>query len=124
MKVIIPPSREQDQSQLSALDANRAKAVSACRYKVEVRHGHIKLSFKCFDGRVNFHNLLQLKTYLDIAGALYNKYRMPLTPDRETAELATLIRERLNTPNTLQQTVIRQNLLRYYLFFPILKTSI
>lgn len=60
--------------QLPTSEANRSRLVTANRYGVESRNGHVKTIFKIFQNEWNPAELPHLMADVRICAALINKY--------------------------------------------------
>lgn len=64
--------KSESKSQLSTKDANRSRLVTAIRFVVEARNGHLKTIFKIFDKTWSTPALGHLKEDIEICTALIN----------------------------------------------------
>lgn len=102
-----PASLAQNQKQLSTAEANRSRLVTANRYGVETRNGHLKTIFKIFQKEWNDIILPHLMTDLRVCAALINVYFRKIESNRGMAvEIARQMLNRLNTPNELSKVVL------------------
>lgn len=107
-KVCIPDSiqRLQSKTQLLTSEANRTRLVTATRYGVETRNGHIKTIFKIFQKEWNPSDLPHLMADFRICAALINRYFKSIESHKGIAvEVATRMLDRLNRPNKLASIV-------------------
>lgn len=107
-KVCIPDSIQRSQSKTQRLtsEANRTRLVTATRYGVETRNGHIKTIFKIFQKEWNPSDLPHLMADFRICAALINRYFKSIESHKGiVAEVATQMLDRLNRPNKLASIV-------------------
>lgn len=107
--------RSKNHSQLSTADANRSRMVTALRFIVEVRNGHMKTVFKIFNTVWNSLLLPNLMTDFQICAALLNFYHVNIESNHPFAtEMAALMLSRMDVENEVfkitSKKQIQQNL--------------
>lgn len=96
----------QQRKQFTTEEANRTRLVTANRYCVETRNGHLKTIFKIFQKDWNNLTLPHLMTDVRICAALINVFFKTVVSNKENSvEIAQLMINRLNTPNYLAEIV-------------------
>lgn len=94
--------------QLTTIQANESRLVTAIRFVVETRNGHMKTIWKAFDRSWGTIPLQHMMTDFKICAGLINKYFNTFESNKELAdELANRMLARVNTPNTLS-TIVRK----------------
>lgn len=107
--------RSGDGVQLSTIDANQTRLVTALRFVVEARNGHMKTVYKIFDTVWNSLSLPHLVTDFQICAALLNEYHISIESNRGFAdELSALMISRLNVANVVHE-VTRKNRFQQHL---------
>lgn len=92
--------RSVNDSQLSTIDANQTRLVTALRFVVEARNGHMKTVYKIFNSIWNSLSLPHLVKDFQICAALLNRYHVNIESNRPFAhEMATLMLSRLHIDN-------------------------
>lgn len=94
-RTFVPRTLQQGETQLTTLDANKSRAVTICRWVVEVVNGRFKRDFKLF--RQDYFNTASkhLMKDFEIAAALINRFH-PLISDRSDArEILNIINEKM-----------------------------
>lgn len=107
-----PEDVKEGETQLTTIDANKSRAVTICRWVVEVVNGRFKRDFKIF--RQDYYNSTSQNIIKDfkVAAALINAFH-PLIENRGNAEtILTIIRRNMNVENTLAEAVLTLNLNR------------
>lgn len=100
--------RSKNKHQLSTSEANRSRLVTANRYGVETRNGHVKTIFKIFQKEWNPSELPHLMADFRICAALINKYFKTIESNKDIAiEIATRMLNRLEKPNKLAEIVFK-----------------
>lgn len=98
--------KSKKKGQLSTIDANLSRLVTATRFVVETRNGHLKNVWKLFNKDWNPLEVPHLIDDLLIAAALINKYFVTFEPNKEIAnDIARRMLERVNVPNKLAKVV-------------------
>lgn len=101
-----PASIPQGKKQLSTIQANETRLVTANRYGVETRNGHFKTIFKIFQKEWNNKTLPHMMTDFRICAALINVYFKTIESNQGMAAgIATQMLNRLQTPNELSTIV-------------------
>lgn len=108
--VHVPLSLEEGETQLTTRDANKTRAVTLCRWVVEVVNGIFKTKFKLF--RQAFFNRASKHIMIDfsVAGALINKYHLRVQDREDAAEILQIVNQNMNKNNDLSDYVRNQNL--------------
>ncbi|CAG2205759.1 unnamed protein product [Mytilus edulis] len=97
--------------QFSTEDANLSRLVTKIRWTVESVNARIK-TWKYFDKVVPNIDILNLKEYLRIVGAICNKFKPPLiTSVEEHCDIARSMLEKSKQPNLLQERVLKDKAL-------------
>lgn len=92
--------------QLSTINANSSRLVTATRFVVETRNGHIKTIFKIFNMVWNSLSLPHLMSDVKICAAIINRYHKTCEPNKGVArEIALRMLRRVNTENVLSSIV-------------------
>lgn len=100
--------RSQNKKQLTTQEANRSRFVTANRYGVETRNGHIKTMFKIFQHEWNPLTLPHLMTDFRICASLINAYSKSIESNKGMVdEIGTRMINRLDMPNQLSTIVFR-----------------
>ncbi|KAF9408387.1 hypothetical protein HW555_011924, partial [Spodoptera exigua] len=107
--VHMPSTLQDDENQLSTLEANKTRAVTICRWVVDVINGIFKQRFKIF--RHEFNNRASPHVMIDfsIAAALINRFRPPLTDRFDAAQILEIIHQKMFQTNTLSEFIIQNN---------------
>lgn len=101
--------RSQSKARLSTAEANTTRLVTATRYVVETRNGHLKTIFKIFNMVWNSYSLKYLKEDVNICTALINQYFKPVTSNKGIEiEIVDRMLNRLDTTNELAKVVSKQ----------------
>lgn len=113
--------RSANGTQLSTIDANKTRLVTALRFVVEARNGHMKTVYKIFNAIWNSLSLPHLVTDFQICAALLNRYHVNIESNRPYAnELATLMLSRVHTDNVVFEVTrkkqFQQHLKRFQAF--------
>lgn len=88
--------------QLSTIDANQTRLITALRFIVEARNGHMKTVYKIFNAVWNSLSMPNLVVDFQICAALLNRYHITIESNRPFAgTLATLMLSRLNVDNVV-----------------------
>lgn len=105
LKTYIPGTGQRDTA-----EANKARFVTKLRWVNEQVFGRLKKKFKLF--AVPAHNATLIHDYetLLIAFALLNVFHKPILSDKEHADLAVIMKSRLNVPNLLKDVVQHHSL--------------
>lgn len=92
--------------QLSTQDANTSRLVTATRYVVETRNGHLKTIFKIFNMVWSSLALPHLMVDIKICCAIINRYRKTFETNKGMArEIAMRMLSRINAENVLSKIV-------------------
>lgn len=88
--------------QLTTAQANSSRLVTACRFAVEMRNGHLKNIWRLFYRRLTTYELPHVMTDLRIAASLINKFFVTIESNRYDAEsIATNMLEKCGKQNEL-----------------------
>lgn len=86
--------------QLTTIEANRTRLVTATRFIVETRNGHMKTVWRIFNTVWNSISIPHLVINFQICAALINKYYVCMEPNRGIAtEIAERMLDRINLVN-------------------------
>ena len=110
----MPSILPRGQRQFTTEEANQSRKCTKTRWIVEARNGHLKSIFKFFQGLIPEQHIHHLKSFLEIACALINKYRPPIHMQDANADLAENMLNIIANQrhNHLQQRVEEEGLLR------------
>lgn len=72
--------------QLTTAQANSSRLVTACRFVVEMRNGHLKNIFRLFYRRLTTYELPHIMSDLRIAASLINKFFVTIESNRHDAD--------------------------------------
>lgn len=101
--------------QLTTIEANKTRLVTATRFVVETRNGHIKTIFKIFNTTWNPLTVKHLPDDFAICCALINCYFKTFEPNKEIAlDLAERMKSRMHLENKLADKVLCNQFQRYY----------
>lgn len=101
--------RSDTNNQLSTIAANRSRLVTAIRFVVEARNGHLKTIFKIFRMKWNPICLKHLEDDIEVCSALINNYFQRIESNKGIEdEIIQRMLTRLNTPNKLAEIVLKQ----------------
>lgn len=96
--------------QLSTKDANRSRLVTALRFIVETRNGHLKSIWKMFNNIWCSYYQLNLSVDVEICSALINKYYRTFASNRDNAEdVVTRMISKLDEENLVGKVVTKDN---------------
>lgn len=114
--------RSQNKQQLTTQEANKSRFVTANRYGVKTRNGHIKTIFKIFQREWNPQALPHLMVDFRIGAALINAYFKTIESNKGMAtEIGRRMLERFDTPNRLSTIVFsyifRRNISQFNRFY-------
>ncbi|RVE40334.1 hypothetical protein evm_015016 [Chilo suppressalis] len=111
-RTYVPDTLQAGEWQLSTLEANKTRAVTICRWIVEVVNGRFKRDFKLF--RQDFFNTASkhLMKDFEVAASLINASHPPITNRADAEVILTIINERMHMENYLGNYVITNNLNR------------
>lgn len=99
--------------QLTTLDANETRLVTANRFAVETRNGHLKTIFKIFNMVWGSLAIPHLMIDVTICAALINRYYKTFEPNKGIAEeIGIRMLRRVNVENTLSKIVFTHNFTR------------
>lgn len=103
------PAKNMPRKQFTTEEANRTRLVTANRYCVETRNGHFRTIFKIFQKEWCNVTLPHLMKDISICAALINVYFKSVESNKgRSVEIATLMLNRLHTPNYLS-TIVSSN---------------
>lgn len=90
---------------LSAIEANKSRLCTICRWPVEIVNGRLKRDFKIF--RHEYCNVAMTHFFTDlrIAAALTNAFHVDIIDNANAREFISIARERLNVVNHLADYV-------------------
>ncbi|KAH9632030.1 hypothetical protein HF086_007419 [Spodoptera exigua] len=108
----MPETREDGQSQLSTLDANRSRCVTINRWVLEAVNGRFKRDFKIFRHEYFNGGCRHLMADFKIAAALLNAFTPPFAENIHAEQFVSIIYERLFLRNTVAALVMEHNLNR------------
>lgn len=92
--------------QLLTKDANRSRLVTALRFVVETRNGHLKIIWKIFNTILSAYSQVHLSTDVEICYALINKYYGTFESNRGNAiEVANRMISKLDEENLVGNVV-------------------
>lgn len=108
-RTYVPASLEEGETQLSTIEANKSRAVTICRWVVEVVNGRFKRDFKLL--RQNYFNVASKHFMKDfeVAAALLNKFHPPIVDRVDAGEIIQEINRYMNTENELADFIITNN---------------
>lgn len=90
--------------QLPTIDANQSRLVTAVRFVVECRNGHLKTIFKIFDSTWNSQALPHLKDDIQICSAIINCYFRKIESNQGYADrMSQQMLDKLDKPNELSR---------------------
>lgn len=93
-------------NQLSTIEANKTRLITATRFVVETMNGHLKTIWKIFNSTWNPKTLVHLKDDLTICAALINKYFHTFEPNKNiAADIAQRMVDRVNLKNELSEII-------------------
>lgn len=95
--------RSQIKGQLSTADANQSRLVTATRWVVEARNGHLKTVWKIFDRVWSSYALKHLEDDVKICAALLNVYFKPLKSNQGIEN--EIINRMLNNKNKKNELI-------------------
>lgn len=108
----VPLSPQDGESQLATRDANKSRAVTMCRWVVEVVNGIFKTAFKIF--RQNYFNGASKHVMIDfsVAAALINKFHTKIRDRDDAAQILEIVNQNMEINNDLSEYVRERNLNR------------
>ncbi|XP_052742778.1 uncharacterized protein LOC112055836 [Bicyclus anynana] len=108
-RTYVPASLEEGETQLSTIEANKSRAVTICRWVVEVVNGRFKRDFKLF--RQNYFNVASKNFIKDfkVAAALLNSFHPPIVDRVDAGEILDQINLNMNIENALAEVIINEN---------------
>lgn len=99
--------------QLTTTDANQTRLITANRFAVETRNGHLKTIFKVFNMVWGSLSLPHLMADVKICTALINRYHKTFEPNKGIAhEIGMRMLRRVNMENSLATIVNAHNFTR------------
>ncbi|XP_045778261.1 uncharacterized protein LOC123876146 isoform X1 [Maniola jurtina] len=116
-RTYVPASLQQGETQLSTIEANKSRAVTICRWVVEVVNGRFKRDFKLL--RQDYFNVASSHLMQDVkvAAALINAFHPVITNRDDAGEILQIINENMYRENRLANYVVENNLNRRRLEF-------
>ncbi|KAF9413681.1 hypothetical protein HW555_008127 [Spodoptera exigua] len=113
-QVHVPLSPEDGESQLSTRDANKSRAVTMCRWVVEVVNGIFKTGFKILRQN-NFNRAsTHLMTDFAVAAALINKFHTKIKDRDDAAQILEIVHQNMETNNDLSDYTYTRIHKHYY----------
>ncbi|XP_028165256.1 uncharacterized protein LOC114356347 [Ostrinia furnacalis] len=108
-RTYVPASLQEGETQLSTADANKSRAVTICRWVVEVVNGRFKRDFKLL--RQNYFNVASRSFMKDfeVAASLLNMFHPPIVDRVDAGEIIEQINIFMNTENELADFIITNN---------------
>lgn len=101
--------------QLTTIEANKTRLVTATRFVVETRNGHIKTIYSIFNETWNPIAVQHLPEDFSICCALINCYFKTFEPNKEIAlDIAERMKSRMHLENKLADKVLCNQFQRYY----------
>lgn len=92
--------------QLTAKKANKSRLVTASRFVIESRNGHIKTIWHLFDTRLSSYDLVHIMDDYRIGAALINRFWNKIEPNKNDAiDIANRMINLVSTPNDLATIV-------------------
>lgn len=105
--------------QLTTHDANRSRLVTALRFIVEARNGHLKSIFKMFDRVWCSYAQLNLSDDVEIYSALINKFHPVIESNKGiSTDVASRMLSKLNDENEVGK-IVSDNFQKYFKKFVI-----
>lgn len=105
--------RSDKKGQLTTIEANRSRLVTAIRFVVETRNGHMKTIFKIFNKVWNPLTIPHLMTDFKICAAIINQYYPIIESNRSIAnEIKNRMLNRLDIENFLSKVVKKKDFQR------------
>lgn len=99
--------RSKKNNQLSTIEANQTRLVTAVRFIVEVRNGHMKTVWKIFGKDWNPLWVPHLMIDFQICASLLNNYYVAITSNKGIEhDIADRMKSRLTVPNSLAKVVL------------------
>ncbi|XP_075981959.1 uncharacterized protein LOC142980452 isoform X2 [Anticarsia gemmatalis] len=102
-RTYVPASLEEGETQLFTSEANKSRAVTICRWVVEVVNGRFKRDFKLYYYYKSF-----VKDF-EVAAALLNNFHPPVVDRVDAGEILEQINIHMNTENELAEFILRNN---------------
>lgn len=91
-------------NQLTTRQANESRVVTACRFVVEARNGHLKSIWKIFNKTWSTIEIPHLLDDLRIAAALINRFWMKIESNKnDSTEIADKMKEAVNSENAFSE---------------------
>lgn len=106
----VPPTKARQETQLSTEQANDARAVTMCRWVVEVVNGRFKRDFKLLRQKYFNRALPSMFNDFKIAAAILNHFHVPIIDNALAEEFLAQIRAKVDLPNLLYNYVERKRL--------------
>nr|XP_049701353.1 uncharacterized protein LOC126055576 isoform X3 [Helicoverpa armigera] len=105
-RTYVPATLAQGETQLSTLDANKSRAVTICRWVVEIVNGRFKRDFKLF--RQCYFNTASRSLIRDfkVAAALINRFHPPITDRIDCGAIINQINLNMNRHNILGDFIV------------------
>lgn len=96
----------ENQNQLTMQQANASRIVTACRFVVEIRNGHLKSIWKIFGRTWTSYEIPHLMKDIRIASALINKFRIKIESNADdAAQIADGMKDKLISTNQFSKIV-------------------
>lgn len=100
--------------QLTTIEANRSRLVTAIRFVIETRNGHLKTIFKYFDTILCSYDQVHISEDLEICSALINKYFITIESNRGCApEVARRMLNNIDKVNELGNIITSDRFKKY-----------
>ena len=90
---------------LTTEESNDSRLITIQRWVVEVRNGYLKSIFKFLNNVIQIHHIPNIGDFFRMAGAIINKYHIPLKMANADSELAQQALEKSWEPNVVQALV-------------------
>lgn len=111
-RTFVPGTLQAGETQMSTLAANKSRAVTICRWVVEVVNGRFKRDYKLL--RQDYFNVSSkhLMKDFEVAAALMNRFHPPIRDRPDAVEILNIINEKMYVNNALADIVQQSNLNR------------
>ncbi|PZC81563.1 hypothetical protein B5X24_HaOG212487 [Helicoverpa armigera] len=119
----IPPTKNEFETQLTTVQANKSRLITLCRWVVEAVNGKLKNRFKLL--RQDYFNRVLPHLFVDfkIAAALINALYKIAVDNENANEILRIVNQRLHTPSLLNDYVQLRNLNRQRAAFITLEAN-
>lgn len=112
--------RSERKGQLTTLEANKSRLVTATRFMVEARNGHLKSIFKIFNKTWNPKTITHLEDDVSICSALINRFFITFEPNKGIGEtIARRMLARVDMVNDLANIVNSSTFQNHYKYLDI-----